>query len=158
MTMSFDEYSPSPIHSRVHTPRLSRSARRRYRTALIVVTLALAILSGTLLFLRTTSSAAVTIDSFFTSTRTVWAGATQGWQDVWDTNRKMGEAGWAEDEVDIPDVDIGMCEGWSPDGEEDDDPEGCLTARQYRQVSRVLAREEKAEQCVNYPTRSKFRS
>lgn len=38
------------------------------------------------------------------------------------------------------------CKGWDPEGAVDDDPPGCLKARQYRQVQRVLAREIEAKQ------------
>ena len=46
---------------------------------------------------------------------------------------KMGEDGW-------------RCWGWDPARPEEMDPEGCLRARQYRQVMRVLERERRAEQ------------
>jgi hypothetical protein len=48
------------------------------------------------------------------------------------TNKK-GKDGW-------------RCWGWDPDMPEEMDPRGCLRARQYRQVMRVLEREKKAEQ------------
>lgn len=38
------------------------------------------------------------------------------------------------------------CLGWDPKGGEERDPKGCLRARQFRQVQRVLQREEKGEQ------------
>lgn len=38
------------------------------------------------------------------------------------------------------------CWGWDPAGPEEMDPKGCLRARQYRQVMRVLERERRAEQ------------
>lgn len=43
------------------------------------------------------------------------------------------------------------CKGWDPDLPEDEDPEGCMRARQYRQTIRVLEREERAEQYVSIP-------
>ena len=45
----------------------------------------------------------------------------------------------------------GGCRGWDPDLPEDQDPEGCIKAKQYRQTMRVLAREEKADQYVQDP-------
>lgn len=41
---------------------------------------------------------------------------------------------------------LDVCSGWDPLAAETDDPEGCLKARQFRQVQRVLIREEKREQ------------
>jgi hypothetical protein len=40
----------------------------------------------------------------------------------------------------------GGCRGWDPDRPEEEDPEQCMKARQYRQTMRVLEREERAEQ------------
>ena len=40
----------------------------------------------------------------------------------------------------------GHCRDWDPDNSEEEDPESCLKARQYRQTMRVLEREEKSTQ------------
>jgi hypothetical protein len=40
----------------------------------------------------------------------------------------------------------GHCRDWDPDNPEEEDPEFCLKAKQYRQTMRVLEREEKADQ------------
>jgi hypothetical protein len=40
----------------------------------------------------------------------------------------------------------GKCKGWDPEKPEEEDPEFCLKAKQYRQTMRVLEREEKAKQ------------
>ncbi|WVQ78011.1 hypothetical protein IAT38_000092 [Cryptococcus sp. DSM 104549] len=37
------------------------------------------------------------------------------------------------------------CEGWDPETAEENDPEGCLKARQYRQTRRVFEREKRGE-------------
>ena len=44
------------------------------------------------------------------------------------------------------DVEEKACVDWDPTRDEGDDPVDCLKARQYRQTSRVLAREDKLEQ------------
>jgi hypothetical protein len=41
---------------------------------------------------------------------------------------------------------MGACTGWDPLRDEQGDPAGCLKAKQYRQVQRVLRREEKGAQ------------
>ena len=43
------------------------------------------------------------------------------------------------------------CRSWDPDLPEEEDPEGCLKAKQYRQTMRVLEREELAAQYVTFP-------
>ncbi len=48
------------------------------------------------------------------------------------------------------------CLNWDPADDEIDDPRGCLKASQYRQVSEVLAREERGEQYVPLPLNSSF--
>jgi hypothetical protein len=40
----------------------------------------------------------------------------------------------------------GHCRDWDPDNPEEEDPESCLKAKQYRQTIRVLEREERADQ------------
>ena len=44
------------------------------------------------------------------------------------------------------------CRGWDPDSPEEEDPEGCLKAKQYRQTMRVLEREEVAAQYAHHPS------
>ncbi|OCF71955.1 hypothetical protein I204_07218 [Kwoniella mangroviensis CBS 8886] len=50
--------------------------------------------------------------------------------------------GWL---VDLQKVESKSCKGFNPLDSEDQDPPGCLKARQYRQTMRVLEREEKSE-------------
>jgi len=48
--------------------------------------------------------------------------------------------------VERMDVWKGGCRNWGPDDPEEEDPESCLKAKQYRQTMRVLKREERADQ------------
>lgn len=64
-----------------------------------------------------------------------------GWVHGMKEGLGSGLKGW------LPTQKIG-CWGWDPARPEDMDPKGCLRARQYRQVMRVLEREQRAEQSV----------
>lgn len=64
------------------------------------------------------------------------------WGELGDIGSRLGSTFEKGKEV----LGVGSCRGWDPEQGEENDPEGCLRARQYRQVQRVLRRENLREQ------------
>lgn len=113
--------SSSPLSP---TPPVSRTLlpRRNRYTLLSILLLTI----PTILFLASRHQSPVNYGAS-------WTGNSEGTRMVWVEKVKE----WT-----------GGCRSWDPESPEDDDPEGCMKARQYRQTMRVLAREEKADQYV----------
>ena len=159
LQLRFSVPSPSPNHS--STFRLPSTSRSRRRFTLLVLFACFALLiSLSILILQTASHANAQVDNLLSSSKK----RIKGWSDDWSTWRvgkedTIGnEEAWLESIGDVvasheDDMVVGnieeSCHGWDPEADEKDDPVDCLRSRQYRQVQRVLAREEKAEQYVH---------
>ena len=142
LTRSMSDFSHLPT-TMFKTP--SRS-RRRVSTAVKFLLFLTALFS--LLLLSVTNDGSVT--SFVDHGRTALSKDWSIWRDM--SRVAQGDEVWLENMDDLTashatsgDLEV-ECEGWVPEGDEAEDPAGCLRARQYRQTQRVLAREEKAEQ------------
>ncbi|KAK8869891.1 hypothetical protein IAR55_000459 [Kwoniella newhampshirensis] len=68
-------------------------------------------------------------------------GRIKGWGQNKTDGWKGSVQGWLPGNI----REKSECVGWDPDLNEENDPVGCLKAKQYRQTQRVLAREEKGE-------------
>jgi hypothetical protein len=107
--------------------RISKKAQRN----VIFFTLILSFITLLFLCYRPEQTQSGILDQYLPPTKQTWA----GW--MGSNEEDLGYGG---------DDENAGCIGWDHEGLEVDDPEKCLMARQYRQVARVLAREELAEQ------------
>jgi len=132
----------TPIHV------TNRTYRKRQRYIILFLTLIFAYLTLSFISHQPNSTAAETIDYYLSSAKQALHGGVKGWQG--------SDWGFWGDAIDGGVGGMGNegCGAWVPEHDEIKDPEDCLMARQYRQVARVLAREELLDQYVKSPSPS----
>jgi hypothetical protein len=133
LRLSLPSLSPTAATSRSALP--GRRARRPPFSFLIIAFGILLVVSVT--FLRPHDADA----ALGPSDEALWTNWGE-WGDMTDIMDRFGTG--VEKGKDI--LGLGACAGWDPLKDEERDPVGCLRAKQYRQVQRVLKREIKGTQ------------
>ncbi|WVQ78014.1 hypothetical protein IAT38_000095 [Cryptococcus sp. DSM 104549] len=145
------QYSLLPQSTPPISPRLPAhsSRRRRFplsrRTCLLLISVLF--IAGLLTVGRMHPATALVMDDTVDHVKGWWVNTAPD-EEGWEGDDRWGPVPvWlgGEDEASGRERESGECGGWDHERPEEDDPVGCVRARQYRQTVRVLEREEKGE-------------